>query len=49
VENVQVASMTPGQVKKFVEYLIKARTTLQHLGAKMIIYREWTIEIKETL
>jgi hypothetical protein len=40
VEITQVASMTPGQVKKFMEHPIKARTTLQRLSAKMIRYRE---------
>jgi hypothetical protein len=49
VEIAQVASMTPGQVKKFMEHPIKARAILQHLSAKMIRYREWAIEIKETL
>jgi hypothetical protein len=41
--------MTPGQVKKFMEHPIKAHTVLQRLSAKMIRYREWEIEIKETL
>jgi hypothetical protein len=41
--------MTPGQVKKFMEHLIKAHTVLQHLSAKMIRYREREIDIKETL
>jgi hypothetical protein len=49
VEIMQVASMTPGQVQKFMEHLIKARAVLQRLSAKVIKYREWAIEMKETL
>jgi hypothetical protein len=49
VEIVQVVSMTPGQVHNFMEHLIKARAVLQRLSAKVIKYREWAIEIKETL
>jgi hypothetical protein len=49
VEIAQVVRMTPGQVKNFMEHSIKARVVLQCLSAKMIRYREWEIEIKETL
>jgi hypothetical protein len=49
VEIAQVVSMTPGQVKKFMEHSFKARAVLQCLNAKMIRYRERAIEIKETL
>jgi hypothetical protein len=48
-EITQVASMTPGQVRKFMEHSIKAHTTLQRLSAKVIKYREREIEMKETL
>jgi hypothetical protein len=41
--------MTSGQVKNFMEHLIKDQAILQRLSAKMIRYRERAIEIKETL
>jgi hypothetical protein len=45
----QVASMTPSQVRKFMEHPIKAHTTLHCLSAKVIKYREQVIEMKQTL
>jgi hypothetical protein len=44
----QVASMTPSQVRKFMEHPIKAHTTLHCLSAKVIKYREQVIEMKQT-
>jgi hypothetical protein len=38
VEIVQVESVTPCQVHKFMEHLIKAHVVLQHLSSKMTIY-----------
>jgi hypothetical protein len=45
----QISSMIPGQVKKFMEPLIKSLTVLQCLSVKLIEYKERTIEIKEVL
>jgi hypothetical protein len=36
----QISSMTPGQVNKFMEHLIKYLTVLQCLSANLIRYRE---------
>jgi hypothetical protein len=49
VEITQVEIMTLGQVNMFMEHPIKAHAVLQCLSAKIIRYREWEIEIKETL
>jgi hypothetical protein len=43
----QISSMTPGQVKKFMEHLIKSLAVLQCLSVKLIRYKERAIEIKE--
>jgi hypothetical protein len=43
----QISSMTPGQVKKFVEHPIKSLAVLQCLSVKLIRYRERAVEIKE--
>jgi hypothetical protein len=48
-EIAHVASMTPGQVYKFMEHLIKARLVMQCLSAKVMKYRERVVEVKETL
>ena len=45
----RVANMVPGQVQQFMEHLIKARTVLQQLSARIVKYREWEIEIREVL
>jgi hypothetical protein len=45
----KVANMVPGQVQQFMEHLIKARTMLQQLSARIIKYREWEVEIREVL
>jgi hypothetical protein len=41
--------MKPVQVKKFMEHPKKAHAILHRLSSKMIRYKEWKIEIKETL
>jgi hypothetical protein len=45
----QVSSMILGQLKKFMEPLIKSLTVLQHVSVKLIKYKEQTVEIKEVL
>jgi len=46
-EILQISSMTPGQVKKFMEHPIKSLAFLQCLSVKLIRYKEREIEIKE--
>jgi hypothetical protein len=45
----QVSSMISGQVKKFMETLIKSLVVLQRLSFKLIKYKEREIEMKEVL
>jgi hypothetical protein len=42
----QISSMTPGQVKNFMEHPIKALAVLQCLSVKLFKYRERAVEIK---
>jgi hypothetical protein len=41
--------MELGQIKKTLEHLIKARVVLKRLSAKIVKYRERTVEVKEIL
>jgi hypothetical protein len=49
-ENIlEISSMIPGQVKKFMEPLIKSLAVLQHLNVKLVKYKEQEVEMKEVL
>jgi hypothetical protein len=48
-EDSQVSSMISGQVKKFMEPLIKSPALLQLMIVKLIKYKEWAVEMKEVL
>jgi hypothetical protein len=41
--------MILGQVKKFMEPLIKSLVVLQHMSVKLIKYKEQAVEMKDVL
>jgi hypothetical protein len=49
IEISRVSSIILGQLKKFMEPLIKSLAVLQCLSVKLIKYKEQTIEMKEVL
>jgi hypothetical protein len=46
-EIAKVTDTTPGQVRQFMEHLIKARAMLQQLSASIVKYRAHAVEIRE--